>query len=61
MSYLDFTLHFSLGDTFGVSSINDLYFGVGIHQRSSIFETSSSFGCIKGGSNYSSLYLQYHC
>ena len=60
MNYLDFTLDFSLGDTFGVSSINDLYFGVGIHHRSSIFETSSSFGRIKGGSNYNSLYLQYH-
>ncbi len=60
MNYLDITLDFSLGDTFGVNSMNDLYFGVGVHHRSSIFETSSSFGRIKGGSNYNSLYLQYH-
>lgn len=60
MNYLDFSADFSLGDTFGARSIYDLYFGIGVHHRSSIFETSSSFGRIKGGSNYPSLYLQYH-
>lgn len=60
MNYLDLTADFSLGDTFGVKAINDLYFGIGIHHRSSIFESSSAFGRIKGGSNYNSLYLQYH-
>jgi outer membrane protein len=60
MNYLDFTADFSLGDAFNARSIDDLYFGIGIHHRSSIFETSSSFGRIKGGSNYNSLYLQYH-
>jgi MipA family protein len=60
MNYLDFTADIDLGDTFNVSMMDDLYFGVGIHHRSSIFETSSAFGRIKGGSNYNSLYLQYH-
>ena len=60
MNYIDVTLDFSLGDTFGVREMNDMYFGVGIHHRSSIFESSSAFGRIKGGSNYNSLYLQYH-
>jgi len=60
MNYLDFTADFSIGDTFGVHSIDDMYLGIGVHHRSSIFETSSSFGRIKGGSNYPSLYLQYH-
>lgn len=60
MNYIDVTADFSLGDTFGVQAINDLYFGVGIHHRSSIFESSSAFGRIKGGSNYNTLYLQYH-
>lgn len=60
MNYLDITADVSLGDTFGVNEINDLYFGVGIHHRSSIFESSSSFGRIKGGSNYITAYLQYH-
>lgn len=60
MNYLDFTIDFSLGDAFNTVAINDLYFGVGIHHRSSIFESSSAFGRIKGGSNYNSIYLQYH-
>ncbi len=60
MNYIDVTAYFSLGDTFGVHAMNDLYLGIGIHYRSSIFETASAFGCIKGGSNYSSLYLKYH-
>ena len=60
MNYLDVTVDFSLGDTFGVKAMNDLFFGVGIHHRSSIFETSSAFGRIKGGSNFNSLYFQYH-
>ena len=60
MNYLDLTADFSLGDAFGERSIKDLYLGIGIHHRSSIFESSSSFGRIKGGSNYNSLYLQYH-
>ena len=60
MNYIDIKLDFNLGDTFAVTAMNDLYFGVGIHHRSSIFESSSAFGRIKGGSNYNSLYLQYH-
>lgn len=60
MNYLDITADLSLGDTFGVKSMNDLFFGVGIHHRSSIFESSSAFGRIKGGSNFNSVYLQYH-
>ncbi len=60
MYYVDFTADFSLGDTFGAKAINDLFLGVGVHHRSSIFETSSAFGRIKGGSNFPSVYLQYH-
>jgi len=60
MNYIDITADFNLGDTFGVNSLNDLFLGVGIHHRSSIFESSSVFGRIKGGSNYNAIYLQYH-
>jgi outer membrane protein len=60
MNYIDVTADFSLGETFGIKTINGLYLGVGIHHRSSIFEASSAFGRIKGGSNYNSVYLQYH-
>jgi len=60
MNYIDATLDFSIGDLFRAKQLRDLYLGVGIHHRSSIFETSSAFGRIKGGSNFNSLYLQYH-
>ena len=60
MNYLDFTLDFSVGDTINSKEMKELYFGIGIHHRSSIFESNSAFGRIKGGSNYNSLYLQYH-
>jgi outer membrane protein len=60
MNYLDFTLDFSVGDTFNNQELKELYFGIGVHHRSSIFESNSQFGRIKGGSNYNSLYLQYH-
>ncbi|MCW9014223.1 MAG: MipA/OmpV family protein [Gammaproteobacteria bacterium] len=60
MNYIDITVDFSLGDAFGVSAMREVYLGAGIHHRSSIFESSSAFGRIKGGSNYPSLYLQYH-
>jgi hypothetical protein len=60
MNYLDFTADFSLGDAFNSDELKKLYLGIGIHHRSSIFESNSAFGRIKGGSNYNSLYLQYH-
>lgn len=60
MNYMDITADFSLGDAFGVGAMREVYLGAGIHHRSSIFESSSAFGRIKGGSNYLSLYLQYH-
>jgi outer membrane protein len=60
MNYLDVTVDFSLGDPFDNKEMKELYFGIGVHHRSSIFESNSAFGRIKGGSNYPSLYLQYH-
>ncbi|MBE9568600.1 MAG: MipA/OmpV family protein [Proteobacteria bacterium] len=60
MNYIDATADFSIGDLFRSPSMKDLFLGIGIHHRSSIFETSSAFGRIKGGSNFNSVYLQYH-
>jgi outer membrane protein len=60
LNYIDVTADFSLGDTFGVKAMNDLYLGVGIHHRSSIFGMSSALGLSKGGSNFNTIYLQYH-
>ncbi len=60
MNYIDVTFDVSLGDLFAINKMQNLYLGVGVHHRSSIFESSSAFGRIKGGSNYNSIYLQYH-
>jgi outer membrane protein len=60
LNYLDFSLDISLGHLFKVKSIEDLWLGYSIHHRSGIFSTSSAFGRISGGSNYNSVYLQYH-
>ena len=60
MSHLDITIDMSIGDIFGIAAIDDVFLGTGIHHRSAIFEASSAFGRIKGGSNYNSFYLQYH-
>ena len=59
MNYLDFTLDFNVGDIFGADDLKGLWIGASIHHRSSIFESASQFGRIKGGSNYPSFYLQY--
>jgi outer membrane protein len=60
MNYLDVSIDLNLGDLFNAHAVRDLWFGYSLHHRSSIFETSSAFGRIKGGSNYNTLYLQYH-
>jgi outer membrane protein len=49
-----------MGDIFRAESIKGLWLGYSIHHRSGIFTTSSAFGRIKGGSNYQTVYLQYH-
>ena len=60
MNYIGISIDLNVGDLFNANSMRDLWFGYGLHHRSSIFETSSAFGRIKGGSNYNTLYLQYH-
>ena len=59
MNYANFTVDINLGDIFG-NKLENVWLGAGVHHRSSIFESSSMFGRIKGGSNYNSVYLQYH-
>jgi len=59
LNYLDFSLDIHLGDIFG-DHFDQLWLGYSIHHRSGIFETSSRFGRMKGGSNYNSVYLQWH-
>jgi len=60
MNFIDISLDVNIGDIFHKPSMEKVWFGYSLHHRSSIFETSSAFGRIKGGSNYNTLYLQYH-
>lgn len=60
LNYLDFSFDVNVGDIFNQTSLQNMWFGYSIHHRSGIFETSSAFGRIKGGSNYNTLYLQWH-
>jgi MipA family protein len=60
LNYLDFTLDINIGDIFSSNSWRNTWFGYSIHHRSGIFETGSQFGRIKGGSNYTTFYLQQH-
>ncbi len=56
--YLDLSADLGLG--FIGESFEDLWVGAAVHHRSSVFEQSSLFGRIKGGSNYNTVYLQWH-
>jgi MipA family protein len=60
LNFLDFSIDLSLGHLFRVEWMEDLWLGYSIHHRSGIFSTSSAFGRISGGSNYNTVYLQYH-
>lgn len=59
LNYLDFSFDVNVGDLFGKSDFNNLWFGYSLHHRSAIFENASQFGRIKGGSNYNTIYFQY--
>lgn len=58
LNYLDFSFDVNLGDVFNRAQWRNLWAGYSLHHRSAIFEKSSQFGRIKGGSNYNTLYLQ---
>ncbi|CDT79933.1 conserved exported hypothetical protein [Vibrio coralliirubri] len=60
MNYLDFSIDANIGDIFNNKSLSNLWLGYSLHHRSGIFTTTSAFGRIKGGSDYNSLYLQWH-
>lgn len=60
LNFLDFSADFNLGDITGGQSMKHWWLGYGIHHRSAIFETVQHFGRIKGGSNFQTVYLQWH-
>ncbi|MEA3491250.1 MAG: MipA/OmpV family protein [Campylobacterota bacterium] len=62
LSHLNFYLDLStdIHLDFISESLDGLWLGAAVHHRSSVFEASSLFGRIKGGSNYNTIYLQWH-
>ena len=56
--YVDLSADLNLG--FIGKHFDDIWIGAAVHHRSSVFEQSSLFGRIKGGSNYNTAYLQWH-
>jgi len=60
LNYLDLSVGVDLGRLSGSRVLEGTWLGVGVHHRSGIFESSSVFGGTRGGSNYQTLYLQYH-
>jgi len=59
MNYIDVSFDINLGDIFNINALNETWLGYSLHHRSSIFESASQFGRIKGGSNYNTVYLQF--
>jgi len=60
LNFIDLSLDIELSDIFNNRHLKNIWLGYSIHHRSGIFETSSAFGRIRGGSNYTTFYLQYH-
>ena len=60
LNYLDLSIDVNVGDITTMKELKSLWLGYSIHHRSAIFENSSLFGRIKGGSNYNTVYLQWH-
>ena len=59
MNYIDISFDINVGDLFNSRDLDSLWVGYSMHHRSSIFEKSSQFGRIKGGSNYNTVYMQF--
>lgn len=59
MNYLDLSIDINLGDIFNANALRDTWLGYGLHHRSAVFEKSSLYGSIKGGSNYNTVYVQF--
>ena len=60
LNYLDISFGLNMRDIFRTDKLEDVWLGYGIHHRSGIYSNSSAFGRISGGSNYQTVYLQYH-
>lgn len=59
LNYLDFSFDVNVGDLFNQPAWKQVWLGYSLHHRSAIFEKSSQYGRIKGGSNYNTVYVQF--
>ncbi|MCG3765054.1 MipA/OmpV family protein [Vibrio cincinnatiensis] len=59
LNYLDFSVDVNVGDLMNRRDFKYVWVGYSLHHRSAIFEKSSQYGRIKGGSNYNTVYLQF--
>jgi len=59
LEYLGFSADISMENIFG-NTFDGLWLGYDIHHRSAVFKTAAEYGNFKGGSNYNTVYLQYH-
>ncbi|WP_275724341.1 MipA/OmpV family protein [Vibrio furnissii] len=59
LNYLDFSFDVNVGDLFNQPTWKQVWLGYSLHHRSAIFEKSSQYGRIKGGSNYNTVYVQF--
>ncbi len=59
LNYIDVSIDVNVGDLFNSRSLEDVWFGYGLHHRSAVFGSASQFGRIEGGSNYNTLYFQF--
>ena len=60
LNFLDISADLNLGDITGGEMMKHWWLGYGVHHRSAIFESAQQFGRIKGGSNFQTVYLQWH-
>ncbi|PMH46553.1 MltA-interacting MipA family protein [Vibrio sp. 10N.286.49.B3] len=59
LNYMDISFDVNIGDLMNKKELSNMWLGYSMHHRSAIFEQSSQYGRIKGGSNYNTIYLQY--
>lgn len=60
LNFIDVSLDLNMGDVFKCDQLDSMWLGYSVHHRSGIFNASSAFNNASGGSNYSSLYLQWN-
>ena len=59
LNYVDLSIDVNLGDVLHSTTLKDLWLGYAVHHRSGIGGHSTTFGNLRGGSNFNTLYFQW--